>query len=245
MTRSALVVGGTSGLGRELAGQYAGEGWRVLLAGRRPDRVAAVAADLRLRHGAEVLEVVFDATDPEAPARAPAAVLAAGAPDVSILAPGDTGASDAVLDAAEVARLHAVNFAGPAALLSHLLPALRRRRGAAIALLGSVAGDRGRRGNFVYGSAKAALEVYGQGLRALLHPDGVSVTTVKLGWVDTRMAYGRAPPRLAMPRERAARAVCRAIRSRRDVVYLPWPWRLAMMLLRAIPEPTFKRLPLP
>ena len=245
MIGTALVVGGTSGLGRALAGQSAAEGWRVVLAGRRPERVAAVAADLRLRHGVEVREVAFDATDPAAAARAAPDILDGGPPDVSLFALGDTGAEGAFLDAAEVARVHAVNFGGIAALLSHLLPTLRHRRGAAIAFLASVAGDRGRRGNFVYGSAKAALDAYAQGLRALLHPEGISVTTVKLGWVDTRLAYGLAPPRLALGPERAARAVRRAVRRRRDVVYVPWPWRVAMLLLRAIPEPIFKRLPVP
>ncbi|HEY6105756.1 MAG TPA: SDR family NAD(P)-dependent oxidoreductase [Anaeromyxobacteraceae bacterium] len=245
MAGTVLVVGGTSGLGRALAGQYAAEGWRVVLAGRRADRVAAAAADLRLRHGAEVSEVVFDAVDPSAPARAAPGILAGGPPDVALFALGDNGAPDAALDAAEIARVHAVNFGGAAALLSHLLPALRGRHGAAVAFLSSVAGDRGRRGNFVYGSAKAALNAYAQGLRALLHPDGVSVTTVKLGWLDTRLGYGLAPARLAMSPERAARAVRRAIRARRDVVYVPWAWRLAMLVLRAIPERIFKRLPIP
>jgi NAD(P)-dependent dehydrogenase (short-subunit alcohol dehydrogenase family) len=245
MAGTVLVVGGTSGLGRALAGQYAAEGWRVVLAGRRADRVAAAAADLRLRHGAEVREVVFDAVDPSAPARAAPGILAGGPPDVALFALGDNGAPDAALDAAEIARVHAVNFGGTAALLSHLLPTLRGRRGAAVAFLSSVAGDRGRRGNFVYGSAKAALNAYAQGLRALLHPDGVSVTTVKLGWLDTRLGYGLAPARLAMSPERAARAVRRAIRARRDVVYVPGPWRLVMLVLRAIPERIFKRLPIP
>mgnify|MGYP002400030516 CR=1 FL=1 len=245
MTGTALVVGGTSGLGRALAGQYAALGWRVVLAGRRPDRVAAVAADLRLRHRAEVREVVFDATDPAAPARAAPEILAGGAPDVAVFALGDNGAPEAQLDPAEIARVHATNFGGAAALLAGLLPALRARRGASIAFLSSVAGDRGRRGNLVHGSAKAALDAYAQGLRALLHPEGISVTTVKLGWVDTRRAYGLAPPRLALGPERAARAVRRAVRRRRDVVYVPWPWRVAMLLLRAIPEPIFKRLPVP
>jgi NAD(P)-dependent dehydrogenase (short-subunit alcohol dehydrogenase family) len=245
MPGTVLLVGGTSGLGRALAEEYAASGWRVVLAGRRADRVAAAAADLRLRHGAEVREVLFDALDPAAPARAAPEILAGGPPDLALFALGDNGAPDAPFDAAEIARVHAVNFGGAAALLSHLLPALRARRGAAIAFLSSVAGDRGRRGNFVYGSAKAALNAYAQGLRALLHPDGVSVTTVKLGFLDTRLAYGMAPARLATSPARAARAVRRAVQARRDVVYVPGWWRLVMLLLRAIPERIFKRLPIP
>ncbi len=244
MPPTVLLVGGTSGLGRALAGQYAALGWRVVLAGRRADRVAAAAADLRLRHGTEVREVVFDALDPSAPARAALEILAGGAPDVAVFALGDNAAPGAALDAAEVDRVHRVNFGAAAALLSHLLPALRGRRGAAIAFLSSVAGDRGRSGNFVYGSAKAALNAYAQGLRALLHRDGVSVTTVKLGFLDTRLGYGLAPARLAANPERAARAVRRAVQGRRDVVYVPGAWRLVMLALRAIPERLFKRLPI-
>jgi short-subunit dehydrogenase len=243
--RTALVVGGTSGLGRALAEEYAREGTRLLLVGRSPARVAAVAADLRIRHRAEVAEIVFDAGSDDAPARAAAAIEAAGLPDDLVFVLGDNGAPDAPFRPDEIARVHAVNFLAPASLLALLLPAVSRRPGSSIAFVGSVAGERGRSGNFVYGSAKAALSVYAQGLRASLHARGVSVTMVLLGWVDTRLSYGLTPPALTASPARAARAIRRAVIRRRDVVYVPGFWRLVMLAIRSIPERVFKRLRLP
>jgi short-subunit dehydrogenase len=240
-----LVVGGTSGLGRALAELYAAAGADVLLAGRSQERVAAVAADLRIRHKVHVVEVSFDAADPASAAPAAAKITAAGVPDSLVFVVGDNGAPDAPYRPEEIARVHAVNFGGPTALLAHLLPMVQERPGSSIAFVGSVAGERGRSGNFVYGSAKAALAVYAQGLRAMLHARGVAVTTVLLGWVDTRLSYGLTPPALTASPERAARAVHRAIARRRDVVYVPSFWRVVMFAIRSIPERLFKRLKLP
>lgn len=244
MSRSVLVVGATSGLGRALAAQYARRGARVIVAGRSNDRVAATAADLRVRYGADVGEIAFDALDPSAPARTAAALAMYEDLDLLVFALGDNGSADAPLQAAEIARVHAVNFGAIAALLAHLLPSLRRRKGAAFVFVGSVAADRGRRGNFVYASAKAALATYAEGLGALLHADGVSVTLVKLGWVDTRLSYGMVPASLTMSAPSAARAIEAAVRRRRGVVYVPWPWRFVMLAVRAIPAAILRRLSL-
>jgi NAD(P)-dependent dehydrogenase (short-subunit alcohol dehydrogenase family) len=242
---SVLLVGATSGLGRALAEEYAAAGSRVLLAGRSRARVAAVAGDLRIRHRAEVVEIEYDAADGASAGRAAEAILAAGVPDAVLFVLGDNGAPDAPFRPEEIARVHAVNFGGPAALLAHLLPHVRARPGSSIAFVGSAAGERGRSGNFVYGSAKAALAVYAQGLRAMLWPARVAVTTIILGWVDTRLAYGLVPPALTASPAWAARAIRRAIERRRDVAYVPGVWRLVMLAIRSIPEWLFKRLRLP
>ena len=245
MARTVLIVGATSALAERLAAEYAAQGDRLVLAARHQDALEGVAQNLRIRHGGEVATIAFDATDPALVRSCAKRVLEEAMPDVVVFAHGDNGSPRAAYEADEIARVGLVNFGSIAAFVSVLLPALEQRRGASVAFIGSVAGDRGRKTNFVYGSAKAALNAYAQGLRGLLHPAGVSVTTVKLGFVDSRMSYGLAPPRLTASPEYAARAICKAIAMRRDVVYVPGFWRWVMLAIRVIPERIFKRLTLP
>jgi decaprenylphospho-beta-D-erythro-pentofuranosid-2-ulose 2-reductase len=242
---TVLIVGATSAVAERLAGEYAAAGDRLLLAARHEDALLAVAQDLRIRHGAAVETLAFDAADPALVRACAERVAQDGVPDVLVFAVGDNGPPRAAYEPDEIGRLEAVNYGSVAAFLAVLLPGLERKRGAAVAVVGSVAGDRGRKSNFIYGAAKAALAAYAQGLRGLLHASGVSVTTVKLGYVDTRMSYGLAPPRLTASPEYAARAIKRAIEARRDVVYVPGFWRWVMLAVRAIPERVFKRLSLP
>jgi short-subunit dehydrogenase len=241
----AVIVGATSAVGEQLAACYAAAGWRLLLLARDAESLAAVASNLRLRHGAEVEEAIFDAAVPAQAEEAGRRCLLGGVPAVTVYVVGSNAGAEAARHPAEVARVHAVNFQSAAAFVAPLLAPLQEAPGSSLAFVGSVAGDRGRSGNFVYGSAKAALEVYAQGLRALLHRARVSVTTAKLGYVDSRMSWGRSPAALTVSPEWAARRIQRAIASRREVVYVPGFWRLVMAVLGAIPEGLFKRLPIP
>jgi short-subunit dehydrogenase len=240
-----LIVGATSALAEALAMEYAAAGDVLVLAARNAEALEAVAENLRIRHRAEVVTTAFDATDLAQVRSCAEGVVQGGVPDVVVFAAGDNGAPRAAYDADEIAHVYSVNFHSIAAFLAILLPVLEGRRGASVAVISSVAGDRGRKTNFVYGSAKAALNAYAQGLRGLLHTSGVSVTTVKLGFVDTRMSYGLTPARLTASPGRAARTIRRAIEKRREVVYVPGFWWFVMLAIRAIPEGIFKRLALP
>jgi short-subunit dehydrogenase len=106
----------------------------------------------------------------------------------------------------------------------------------------SVAGDRGRQSNYVYGAAKGGLDRFLQGLRNRLHPAGVAVVTLKPGFVDTPMTAGVAKSPLFASSRRVGRAIHRAIEARRNVVYIPWFWRPIMFLITSMPEAVFKRL---
>lgn len=245
MTPRVVIVGATSAVGEALAACYAASGWGLVLVARSAAALGAVSSNLRLRHGAAVEEVLFDAASLSTAEAAARRCLEGGVPDVTVYLVGSNAEDDAAYHPAEIARVAAVNFLSAASFIAPLLPALESSRGAALAVVGSVAGDRGRSGNFVYGSAKAALATYAQGLRSRLHPAGVSVTTVKLGYVDSRMSWGLTPPALTVDPEWTARRIRRAIDRRRDVVYIPGLWRLVMAVLRAIPEAIFKRLPIP
>ena len=245
-SRSALIIGASSLLGRELARKYAASGWRVVLAGRDADELGRVASDVAIRERAMVETIAVDLADTVSVDAAAAEVLRKGVPLVIIFVAGvSDGSSDAPYDPVVAQRLLAVNYAGQTRMVGALLPALKSAPGSMIAFVSSVAGDRGRRNNFVYGAAKAALNTYCQGLRALLAPNDVGVLTIKLGYMDTRLAYGVAPPALTCSPAYAANAICRSIERRRMVVYVPGFWRLVCFALRAIPERVFIRLPIP
>jgi short-subunit dehydrogenase len=132
-------------------------------------------------------------------------------------------------------------FTGAASVLHWLAPTLEAR-GGRVVVLGSVAGDRGRPRNYVYGSAKAGLHAYLQGLRARLHRCGVPVTTIKLGFVDTAMTFGRPGTFLVASPEAAAAAIVRHADRGADVRYVPAFWRPLMLAVRMIPERIFKTL---
>lgn len=238
-----LVLGASSSIARAFIRLAAAEGAALILAGRDLADMERSAADA-LVHGAASAEVrVFDAADPAGHA-AFAAALPEGPLNI-FLAFGlmyPQAAIDA--DPALAAEVIAVNYQGAVSILARLEPRLAAAGQGAIVVLSSVAGDRGRPSNFVYGSAKAGLNTYLQGLRARLGRSGVSVTTVKAGFMDTAMTYGLPGMFLVASPEAAAQACVDAAKKKRNVLYFPLFWWLIMRIIKAIPERVFKRLKL-
>jgi short-subunit dehydrogenase len=243
-TTRVLIVGATSAIAAETARVYAARGARMFLVARNPDRLAAVAADLQVRGAAAVETALLDATDYR---RCEEVVEAAWGAfdglDVALVAHGilpDQARCQA--SAAEALRSIDVNFGSAVALLTPLANRFETAGAGCIAVISSVAGDRGRQSNYVYGAAKGGLDRFLQGLRNRLHRAGVAVVTLKPGFVDTPMtADVPKNPLFASPR-RVGRAIHRAIEARRNVVYIPWFWRPIMCLIAGLPEPVFKRL---
>ena len=239
-----LVVGATSAIAAETARVYAARGARLYLTGRHPDRLAAVAADLRVRGAAAVETAELDATDHGRCAEVIDAAWAAfGGLDVALIAHGvlpDQARCQA--NAAEALHSFDVNFGSAVALLTPLANRFETAGRGCIAVISSVAGDRGRQSNYVYGAAKGGLDRFLQGLRNRLHRTGVGVVTLKPGFVDTPMTAGLARNPLFASPQRVGRAIHRAIEARRNVVYLPWFWRPIMCLITSMPEAVFKRL---
>ncbi|HET9727235.1 MAG TPA: SDR family oxidoreductase [Gemmatimonadales bacterium] len=239
-----LIVGATSAIATETARAYAASGARLFLTGRDGARLDGVAADLRVRGAGAVETAVLDVTDRRrGPEVLESAWAAFGGLDVALLAHGvlpDQARCQASAD--ETLAAIDVNFTSTVALLTPLANRFEASRAGCIAVITSVAGDRGRQSNYVYGAAKGGLDRFLEGLRNRLFRSGVSVVTLKPGFVDTPMTAGvRQGPLFASAR-RAGRAVHRAIERRRDVVYIPWFWRPIMAIVRALPEPVFKRL---
>lgn len=241
------VLGATSGIARALCRRLAARGCRLVLAGRNREELDALAADLQIRYGRPAPVELFDALDLDAlPRLADRCQARAEGPLTGVVlcygAPADQAAAQA--DPAEARRAIEVNFTSAVLLLEPFAARFERRRSGTIAAISSVAGDRGRQSNYIYGSAKSGLSAYLQGLRNRLHRSGVHVLTIKPGFVDTPMTRGVVDPRsplLATP-ERVARDIDRALRRRRDVLYTPWFWRPIMAAIGSIPERLFKRL---
>lgn len=249
LTESVLVLGATSGIARALALRLAGRGCRLVLAGRNRDELDRQAADLRLRHGVPVAVELFDALDFASHSSFFDRCVAAcdGRLDGVVLCHGhlaDQKQTETDFDAAR--RTIDINFTSAVSLLSLAANHFERQRSGFIAAISSVAGDRGRQSNYSYGAAKAGLSAYLQGLRNRLHRSGVTVLTIKPGFVDTAMTQGIVNPNspLLVSPERVARDIDQAIRRRQDVLYTPWFWSPILRFIRAIPECVFKRMKL-
>lgn len=238
-----LILGASSAMARAFARVAAAEGAALTLVGRDLDDLQATAQDAALRGAAGTRVLACDATD--AAARA-ACIAAAAWPDTELhvfVAIGQMPDQDAMdADPALLAGMIEANYAGPVALLQGLAPLLERQRGGRVVIVGSVAGDRGRRKNYLYGSAKAGLATYATGLRARLFAAGVSVTLVKPGFVDTAMTWGLPGLFLVASPEACAAAMMRAARRGQAEVYHPFFWRWIMLIIRHIPAGVMKRL---
>ena len=241
---TVLVLGGTSTIARAIAGELAARGYDLALAGRDLAELDAVAADLRVRHGVATSVQHMDVLDMDRHATTLKACLTPELRGV-VLAFGYLGDQRrAETDAGEARRILDTNLTGCVVALSIVSTHLAQHGGGFVCALSSVAGERGRQSNYVYGAAKAGLTAYLSGLRNRLARAGVRVLTVKAGIVDTRMSAGMPGGALAASPAAVARAVVRAIASGRDVVYVPWFWRWIMLVIRAIPERVFKKLEL-
>jgi short-subunit dehydrogenase len=244
--RRVLIIGATSAIAEATARLLAADGDALFLTSRNAERLQSMADDLHVRFGARVESAVLEATDYTAHARlAGQASAALGGLDTVIIAHGTLPDQKACEASVELTRREIeVNALSIISLLTHLANHLEQQGHGTLAVVSSVAGDRGRQSNYVYGSAKAAVSTFLQGLRNRLHRAGVHVLTVKPGMVDTPMTRDFSKGLLWSNPEKIARGIHRAIERRRDVVYLPGFWRLLMRVIREIPEAVFKRLSL-
>jgi len=245
MTERALILGAKSAIAQAIAQRLAANGSGLVLAARDSAQLEPFAADLRLRRNAQVDLLEFDALDFDSFEPLPERVHQECGPfDLVVLVFGYLGNQQkAAQESAEGQKILHTNFTGAALILGHLANYLEERdRPGGIIGIGSVAGDRGRQSNYVYGAAKGGLSLFLQGLRNRLAGTPVHVMTVKPGFVDTPMTEGLEGLFLVAPPERVADDILRAFGKRRNTLYTPWFWRYIMLIIRCIPEPIFKRL---
>ena len=243
--KKIVILGATSGIAIEVQRQLADRGCELLLVARSGRRMAELQADLVIRGAKQALAYAADLSSVQQHAAIFAQVRQNFADfDTVLLAYGsmrDQKESEASVDV--LLQELQVNFVSATAILTLFAADLEQRRTGCIAAITSVAGDRGRRSNYIYGSAKGALSLFLQGLRSRLHPAGVRVITIKPGPVRTAMTdhMGNAA-RFADP-ALVARDIVRALEGRSpDVLYTPKIWRYVMTAVEHIPEVIFKRL---
>jgi len=243
MSETWILLGATSSMARALARALAARGDAVLLAGRDTDDLQRLAADCSVRGAKWAEAIAFDARDPGS---FTAILDRAGAEDgvlnaaVFVGSMPDQSAIDA--DPALIEGTVTDSFTGPARFLQMLAPMIESRGAGCVVGIGSVAGDRGRIGNYVYGAAKAGFHTYLSGLRNRLTRAGGHVVTVKPGFVDTAMTWGIEGMFLVAPPEKVAADILKAVAKRRNVIYTPFFWRYIMLIIRSIPEPIFKKM---
>lgn len=244
--KKILIIGATSAIAREVAKIYAAKKYRLCLTGRDGKKLRIVADDLDTR-GAEAVHVLaVELTDPATHGDMikRAGELLQGIDSV-LIAYGslpDQPACEA--DAEQALRELNINFISVVALLTQLANDMEQRGHGSLAVISSVAGDRGRQSNYIYGAAKGGLSIFLQGLRNRLASKGVQVLTIKPGFVDTPMTVDFKKGLLWVSAETIAQGIVKAIDKKRDIVYLPWFWWGIMLIIKSIPERIFKKMKL-
>lgn len=245
--KNILIIGANSAIASACARIWASRGASLVLVGRDVDKLEAQAADLTVRGATKVGIWPMDAT--ELAAHGPmldAAQEVLGTLDCALIAHGtlpDQTACEA--DAALSLREFTTNCTSVIALLTHLANRFEAQAHGTIGVITSVAGDRGRPSNYVYGSAKAAVSTFCEGLRARLFRAGVRLTDIRPGFVATPMTAGLPlPAALVAQPDDVARRIVAGLEKGTDVLYAPAFWTLIMAVIRAIPRPVFKRLSL-
>jgi len=242
--KNILIIGATSAMAEAVARRYAGEAARFALVARDAGKLQVLVADLQARGAAAVAVETWDAQDVSAlPRVIEAAWSALGEVDIALIAHGTL--PDQVRAESDLAyAIDHFRVNGESALACMLCLAARfepQGRGV-LAVIGSVAGDRGRGSNYLYGAAKASVDAAASGMRARLFKKGVHVLTIKPGFVATPMTAGlNLPAKLTVTADRVAGDIVKAVAAQTDVLYTPWFWSFIMRIIRAIPGPVFKR----
>lgn len=245
MTQNIIIIGATSGIAEALARRYASQGAGIFLVARNFEKLAAISTDLAARGAYKVASYVLDANDTE---RMPEMLNTAWRTfdhfDVALVAHGtlpDQSRCETDLEYA-IAEFR-TNAESVITCLAALANYFENQGKGAICVIGSVAGDRGRGSNYLYGSAKAAIEAFASGLRMRLFKSGVHVLLIKPGFVATAMTADlNLPALLTAAPETVAKDIQHAINKRKDVLYTPWFWSLIMWIIRWLPMTVFKRL---
>jgi len=242
--RKIWILGGTSAIAQAYARRKAAQGGAVLLIGLNADHLKANAADLAARGATAAVEVLDLAGDVDRNAAVGKLVEQHGFPDEVLIAYGILGDQQrALTDPAHAADIININFTSVALWLLAICARRDPARALTLAAIGSVAGDRGRGKNFIYGAAKSGLDRFLEGLAHANAGTTLHVLRVKPGFVDTPMtaAMKKGGPLWASP-DRVAADIDKAIAARAAVIYTPWFWRWIMLVIRLLPRPLFNRL---
>lgn len=240
MKAPVLILGGTSRIGRMVATELGRHGYPLIVVARNGPELDRVCNDVRLRTQMPVDTLLLDVDDIVTGGRLPEFLSGRTLSGVFVFwGYMGSGAHD---DPAEIAEVVGVNLIAPVVAVEQSLPHIAA--GGFIGLVSSVAGDRGRASNYLYGASKSAVNTFGQGLdhRMARERRGVSVTILKVGMVDTRMTWGAKNSRLVADPAGVAKKMVAAVLSRKRVAYVPGSWRLIMRVVRSIPPAVFAKM---
>jgi decaprenylphospho-beta-D-erythro-pentofuranosid-2-ulose 2-reductase len=242
MEENVLILGATSDMAVAIARKFAAEGYAITLAARNLERLQAIEADLKVRYEGNVSSVEFDALNFQGheafyhslPDKPDIVVCVFGLLGDQKVAEHDWNACEQILFS---------NYVGAVSVLNIVANDFEKRKKGTIIGISSVAGERGRQSNYLYGSAKAGFTSYLSGLRNRMHHHGVQVLTVKPGFVKTKMIENMKTPKpiTATPKQVAER-IFKAVKSKADSIYVLPIWNPIMMMIRNIPEGMFKKL---
>jgi short-subunit dehydrogenase len=243
-SRKILVLGATSGIAEATCRIWAGQGASLFLVARNAEKLAAVAADLRTRGARFVETAVADLDDTEGHAALlEHATETLDGMDVAYLTHGILGEqSRAEQDFNHAAQIFHTNLIAPVSLLTWLANYCVARRGGVLAVISSVAGERGRKSNYAYGASKAGLSAFLGGLRNRVDREGVTVLTIKPGPVRTAMTGGMKGSDKFADVNAVAKSIVSAVDKKQDTLYVPFQWQPIMFVIRHIPERIFKKL---
>jgi len=238
---TVLILGATSDIGFAIARKFASEKYDVQLAARNTGSLQPFQSDIEIRYGVKCTLHTFDALDFGSHTDFYNSLLPK--PDVTVYVIGYMNDNEKVItDWEESLRTINTNYTGAVSILNLVAADYALRKSGTIIGISSVAGNRGRQSNYIYGSAKSAFTAYLSGLRNKLYHDNVHVMTVLPGFVYTKMTeHLKLPPLLTANPENVADAIYNGVRSKRDILYVKWFWRYIMLIITSIPEGIFKK----
>ena len=239
-----LIIGATSAIAHETAKCFARDGAELFLVARSAEKLTTVADDLKVRGAQRIETFVLDANELEQhTALLEEAIRSLNGLDMLLIAHGTLGDQQLCEKSVEqTLKELSTNALSVISLLTLSANYFEQQRRGCIAVISSVAGDRGRQSNYVYGTAKAAVSTFMQGLRNRLAKSGVAVLTIKPGFVDTPMTADKPKGLLFAQPGSVGQGIYTAMLQGKDVIYLPWFWRPIMFVVRSIPERIFKQL---
>lgn len=238
---TVLILGATSDIGSAIAKKFASEKYNVQLAGRNIDQLKPLQSDIEIRNSVSCSVHSFDAMKFETHQSFYNSL--SPKPDISIYVIGYMNDNDKVInDWNETSKTIHSNYTGAVSILNIIAADYAAKEKGTIVGISSVAGNRGRQSNYIYGSAKAAFTAYLSGLRNKLYHNKVHVMTVIPGFVYTKMTeHLKLPKPLTAKPEEVAEAIFKGVKKRKDVIYVKWFWRWIMLVITSVPETIFKK----
>ncbi len=239
---SILILGAMSDVAQAMAHEYAKHGYDVILAARKKERIEPLEKDLQIKYNVKATSVEFDALD--FTSHVDFYKNLSIQPDVVACVFGYLGdTAKGLQDWSEAEQILHINYTGAVSILNVAATSMMDKKQGTIIGISSVAGERGRQSNFLYGSAKAGFSAYLSGLRNKCFHSGVHVLTVKPGFIKTAMTQGMPlNPKLTATPQKIASDIYKAASKKKNILFSLWMWKYIMKIITSIPEGMFKKM---